>query len=319
MKIFVAAAFLFVSVAPLAEAQILRAYSAESLIKARLAADESFWVNPLGPLSHTKGVTGAYGPLGNLGPFGENLWNATAAFRVVGNWEDLAKDLSQMNGPLSAAGPVFLTTELGQAMVNFNGAAHLLAPGGVLHALGNAGPLGPLGVAGVLGPNGAHGLGRNAVGDYVDKNRTVIRSVRIDSHEGPKHFDLYELYKLDKLRSGVVLDTSFAVRGTIDRGQSISFRVASKREQWVNFLAVNEYELDSFSVTVRDEAGGELSSAAESLSNFVSVKVRAGTRLHVTLAHKSSLHYLRKPFRIYVTGSEGTREVSRPFHYTRGR
>jgi hypothetical protein len=224
-----------------------------------------------------------------------------------------------MNGPLSASGPVFLTTELGQAMLNFNGAAHLLAPGGVLHVLGNAGPLGPLGIAGMLGPNGAHGLSRNALGNYMDQNRNVVRSVRINSHEGPREFDLYELYKLETFRSNEVMDTSFALRGKIDRGQTVQLRVVSKRAQWVNFLVVNEYELDSFALQVKDEAGGQIESNAETLSNFVSVKVRPGTRLQVTVTHRSSLHSFRKPFRLYVTGSEGATEVSRSFHYTKAR
>ncbi len=310
---------LLILLASSAHAQILRAFSASSLIEFGPAAEEGFWINPMGPLARGRGVTGSYGPLGNLGPFGEAIWNSTNAFRAAGNWEQLAQALSRMNGPLSASGPVFLTTELGQAMLNFNGAAHLLAPGGVLHALGNAGPLGPLGIAGMLGPNGAHGFSRNAAGNYLDQNRNVVRTIRINSHEGPKEFDLYELYKLDSFRSSEILDTSFGLRGKIDRGQIVQLRVASKRAQWVNFLVVNEYELDSFALQVADEAGGVIESNAETLSNFISVKVRPGTRLKVSLTHRSSLHAFRKPFRLYVTGSEGATEVSRPFHYVQGR
>ncbi len=318
MHVFTVLALSLSLLASSAHAQIVRAYSASSLIEYGLSAEEGFWINPMGPLARGRGVTGSYGPLGNLGPFGENLWNATTAFSAAGNWDDLSVTLSRMYGPLSASGPVFLTTELGQAMLNFNGAAHLLAPGGVLHVLGNAGPLGPLGIAGMLGPNGAHGLSRNAAGNYIDRNRNVVRSVRLNSHEGPKEFDLYELYKLETFRSSETLDTSFALRGKIDAGKSVQARVASKRAQWVNFLVVNEYELDSFALQVSDEAGGQIESVAETLSNFISVKVRPGTRLRVTVTHRSSLHLLRKPFRLYVTGSEGATEVSRPFHYTQG-
>jgi hypothetical protein len=199
-------------------------------------------------------------------------------------------------------------------MMSFTGAAHLLAPGGVLHSLGNAGPLGPLGIAGMLGPNGAHGYARNALGDYVDRNRKIVRSITIKSHEGRRRFDLYELYHLDKLRSQEALDTSFALRGVIRHGQSITLTIVSKSEQWVNLLVVNEYELDSFSLKVKDQKEVEVVSNSQTLSNFISVKVTQGTRLQITVSHQSSLHFLNKPFRLYVTGSEGARDVSRGFH-----
>lgn len=144
---------------------------------------------------------------------------------------------------------MFVTTELGQSMIKFEGASHLLAPGGILHTAGNAGPMGPLGIAGLLGPNGAHGYARNSSGDYIDRSGVVQKSVTL----AKKKFDLYELYRLEKLNLSNVLDTSFAIRGEIDRDDQIEVKVKSKTTQWIHVLAVNENPFDTFGLHVEDE------------------------------------------------------------------
>lgn len=312
MKIVSQLALILVLVSTSVEARIFKGYSTSSVLKTKgVTFEELNWVNlALSPL----GVTGANGPLGSLGPFGNNFWNATAAFHVVGNWEDFAKALKAMNGPLSKHGPVFLTTELGKAMMSFTGSAHLLAPGGVLHSVGNAGPLGPLGIAGMLGPNGAHGYTRNDKGDFVSKQRKIVKSIKIESHEGEKSFDLYELYRLEKFDLSKIQDTSFALRGVINKSEQVSLKVKSKVKQWVNVLVVNEYSLDAFHLKVEDESGNWVSSSENMLSNFVSIKVERGTLLKITLTHAQTGHIYKKPFRLFVTGSEGVTEIERPFH-----
>ena len=297
------------------QAQILKSYSTSSVLEASgVAHQDKFWLNPAGPISKYKGVTGAFGPLGVLGPFGDHFWNASFAFTSIGNWEELARSFTQMSGPLSGAGPLFLTTELSQAMYAFSPAANQLLPGGVLHVVGNAGPLGPLGIAGPLGPNGAHGFSRNKRGDYVSGDE-VVKSIKVKTHEGNKTFSLYELYRGDKLEENEILDTSFAVREVVARKGARKFQIHSSKLQWVNVLVVNEFELDSFSLQVEDQHGNRLRSESFSLSNFISVKVRGNTKLTITVTNSASNHLLPgKPFRVFVTGSEGTQEVSRSFH-----
>jgi hypothetical protein len=173
-RIFLA---LILAVLNTAHAQIVKGFTASTLSKAELTTTEKFWLSPMGPLARGRGVTGSYGPLGTLGPFGDNFWNATFVMNMMGNWQDFAETLTQLYGPLSQQGPLFLTSELAQHWASFafpTSVRELLVPGGVLHAVGNAGPLGPLGIAGPLGPHGAHGFDRNLRGDYLNKSKRVV-------------------------------------------------------------------------------------------------------------------------------------------------
>lgn len=283
-------------------AQILKSFTTSSLLESSLRTDEAVWLSPAGPLSASIGVTGAAGPLGSLGPFGDNFWDASTAMRLVGSWEEFAQVLRLYNGPLSEYGPVFLTTELGDAMMGFSslGSQHL-APGGVLHALGNSGPLGPLGVAGFLGPNGAHGYRRDKIGNYVSEQNKIVKSLKLETHEGRRAFDLYEFYQLKGLNLTQVLDTSFALRGELKANDEIVVQIKSTKKQWVNLLLVNEFSLDSFALTVRDQHQ-IISSNSRVLTNFINVFVESGTRLEIRIKLNQSYHFLpSKPFRLFVT------------------
>ena len=308
--------FLVLLFTSLVNAQILKSFSTSSLAQSTLRSDEVIWLSPAGPLSASIGVTGAAGPLGSLGPFGDNFWNATTAMRLVGSWEEFAQLMTLYNGPLSESGPVFLTTELGEAMVRFSTlGSHHLAPGGVLHALGNSGPLGPLGVAGFLGPNGAHGYRRDKVGNYVSEQNKVVKSLKLETHEGRRVFDLYEFYQLKGLNLAQVFDTSFALRGELKSNDEIVVQIKSTKKQWVNLLLVNEFSLDSFTLTASDQHK-TISSSSRVLTNFINVFVESGTLLSLRIKLNKSYHFLpMKPFRLFVTGSEKARSLSdRSFH-----
>lgn len=222
-RIFLA---LILAVLNTAHAQIVKGFTASTLSKAELTTTEKFWLSPIGPLARGRGVTGSYGPLGTLGPFGDNFWNATFVMNMMGNWQDFAETLTQLYGPLSQQGPLFLTSELAQHWASFafpTSVRELLVPGGVLHAVGNAGPLGPLGIAGPLGPHGAHGFDRNLRGDYLNKSKRVVKSITVELNDKKERFDLYELYASDKLTPSEILDTSFATRGELSQLGSTSF------------------------------------------------------------------------------------------------
>jgi hypothetical protein len=308
--------FLALLLTSFVNAQILKSFTTSSLLESSLRADEVVWLNPAGPLSASIGVTGAAGPLGSLGPFGDNFWNASTALGMVGSWEEFAQVMSVYNGPLSEYGPVFLTTELGEAMMRFSslGTQHL-APGGVLHALGNSGPLGPLGVAGFLGPNGAHGYRRDKMGNYVSEQNKVVKSLKLETHEGRRVFDLYEFYQLNGLNLAQVLDTSFAIRGELKSDDEMVVQIKSTKKQWVNLLLVNEFSLDTFALSVTDHHK-KISSNSRVLTNFINVFVESGTLLELRVKLNTSFHFLpTKPFRLFVTGSEKARSLSdRSFH-----
>lgn len=315
-RIFLA---LLLAVLNTAHAQIVKGFTASTVTKAELTATEKFWLNPMGPLARGRGVTGSYGALGSLGPFGDNFWNATFAMNLMGNWQDLAQSLTQLYGPLSQQGPLFLTTELAQNWTTFSlptSARELLAPGGVLHAVGNAGPLGPIGIAGPLGPNGAHGFERNERGDYLNKANRIVKAVTVELNDKKERFELYELYDSQKITRDEILDTSFAARGELSQFKSITFKIKATRSEWINLLVVNEYELDRFSLKVTDQWGKSYLSDSINLSAFVNVKVKSGTVLTVEVKHAGSAHILvAKPYRLFVTGSRGMPDIVRDYQF----
>jgi hypothetical protein len=315
-RIFLA---LILAVLNTAHAQIVKGFTASTLSKAELTTTEKFWLSPMGPLARGRGVTGSYGPLGTLGPFGDNFWNATFVMNMMGNWQDFAETLTQLYGPLSQQGPLFLTSELAQHWASFafpTSVRALLVPGGVLHAVGNAGPLGPLGIAGPLGPHGAHGFDRNLRGDYLNKSKRVVKSITLELNDKKERFELYELYASDKLTPSEILDTSFATRGELSQLGSTSFKIKATRTEWINLLVVNEYELDRFTLKVTDELGKSYLSDSVNLSAFVNVLVKAGTVLSVEVKHAGSAHFLaKKPYRLFVTGSRGMPAVVRDFQF----
>lgn len=302
-----------------AHAQIVKGFTASSLRQAELTSTEKFWLSPMGPLARGRGVTGSYGPLGTLGPFGDNFWNATFVMNMMGNWQELAEGLTHLYGPLSENGPLFLTSELAQNWARFalpTNERKILSPGGVLHTVGNAGPLGPLGIAGPLGPHGAHGLERNDRGDYLNKAGQVIKNVTLKMGQKNERFDLFELYASDKLKSSDILDTSFATRGELAQLKSVTFTIKATRSEWINLLVVNEYELDRFALKVTDELGKSYLSDSVNLSAFVNVFVKAQTIITVEVKHAGSAHFLaKKPYRLFVTGSRGIKDTPGAYQF----
>ena len=283
----------------LGHTKVLKGFSHETVLtEGESNAGEVFWLNPNGPLNPVVGVSGSRGPLGSLGPFGGTL---TAFFTSLGDWTEFSESLTEARGPLSEMGPLFLASEFVQSLSPMQVGYEKLVAGGVLQSLGNAGALGPLGIAGSLGPHGAHGFKRDRKGNYLDKNNNIVTEINTDSGI----FELYELYsQLPKN-----LDTSFAYFSNTRSEEEISF--TSKKTQWINILVINEYDLDRFGIEID---GIDLKSNLQTISNSINIKAEEGTKITVKIKLLSSLHFMNKPFRLFVTGAPGFFEVSRPFH-----
>ena len=279
-------------------AKITLGFSHESALNShQLISEERFWLNPAGPLNPVVGVTGSRGPLGSLGPFGGVL---TQLFQSLGEWSEFSNSLTEAQGPLSDMGPLFLAGEFAQSLSPMQIGYDKLVAGGILHSLGNAGALGPLGIAGALGPHGAHGFARDEVGNYFNSNSKIVRNIQTPAGE----FELYELYtKLPKK-----LDTSFAYFS--ETADEIELTFKSHKTQWINILVLNEYDLDRFGISIN---GTDLKSHLHSLTNAINLKAEAGTSMTIKVKLLSSLHFMNKPFRLFVTGAPKFFEVSRPF------
>ncbi|MAZ49727.1 MAG: hypothetical protein CME65_14290 [Halobacteriovoraceae bacterium] len=279
-------------------AKIIVGFSHESALNSNLLnAEERFWLNPTGPLNPVVGVTGSRGPLGSLGPFGGVL---TQFFQSLGNWSEFSESLTEAQGPLSEMGPLFLASEFSQSLTPLQIGYDKLVAGGVLHSLGNAGALGPLGIAGPLGPHGAHGFSRDEDGHYKNEASRIVEKIKTPAGE----FELYELYtKLPEK-----LDSSFAYFSETNDEIEVTFK--SHKTQWINILILNEYDLDRFGISVSQT---NLKSHLHSLTNAINIKAEAGTSITVKVKLLSSLHFMNKPFRLFVTGAPKFFEVSRPF------
>lgn len=292
--------FLLFAVPEIASAKIIKGFSHESLMNSdELNSGERYWLNPAGPLNPVVGVTGSRGPLGSLGPFGGIL---TQYFQSLGDWSDLSDALTEARGPLSEMGPLFLAGDFIQNLAPLQVGYDKLVAGGALMTLGNAGVMGPLGIAGPLGPHGAHGISRDRSGNYIRENsRRVVNEVSTPNGK----FELFELYENLPRR----LDTSFAYFSETNDQVEISFK--SDKTQWVNILVINEYDLDRFGIKVK---GSQYKSELQSLTNAINLKLEAGTTITVQVKLLSSMHFMNKPFRLYVTGAPDFFEVSKPFH-----
>lgn len=304
-KIFLAAFLLsFVS---LAQAKVTKSYSLSSLIgnSSKLTNLEKFWIGPAGPLEKNYGVTGSYGPFGVVGPFGDNWWNITPWLNHTKSWEDFAKTLGQIGGPLSQYGPLLITTEFGQAMTSYNfgpESGKILAAGGVLHSLGPSGLNGVMGIGGPLGPHGIHGFKRDDEGHYRGRNGSLKKSILVKTLDGNKRFPLYELYKKGIAKNMTELDSSFVAQDDLSYSQKHIYEIKATGRRWINITLLSAYTLDALELELRDAKGNLIQISNDGLrSNFISFKTDKKTKLQIQISVKSSFQYLRKPYRLFVT------------------
>lgn len=256
------------------------------------------------------GPLGAYGPLGILGPIGDSAWNPSYWISAIGDWSHWAEDLADLDGPLSEAGPlgpngpVSETQYYDNPLYDENHFAKQLQGAGVWTVLGPIGPLGALGPLGPLGPVGAHGYARDSDGSYRSGD-AVVRTVSVPFSGGAREYELYEHYDELFARAMGDNDTSFMVSGRIGSYyESDSYAFTSSSTQLVTILVVPDKSLDNFDVTVLDGGGNEIATSnSYFFIDWVQVSVPAGTRLEARVHLASSLHYLSKTYRLFVTGS----------------
>ncbi len=294
-----------VSMSLTSQAGIIKGYSLSDLLDSNeLDAHERFWLNSTGPLNRSVGVIGSRGPLGYLGPFGENWWNITPYFDNEGDWSELSESLTEIGGPLSSLGPLFLTTDAGQELLGFDfspGSAHLLAAGGVLMTLGPSGPLGVMGLTGPLGPHGAHGYTRDESGEYRTEAGKRIRSISVKLNNKNESFSLVEFYKPGKGRVKDDLDSSFVAQDVLSRNEVHSYKVKLSSKRWITITAISLFDLDAMKIVVKSMNGKILYTSDDSLrTNFINLKTSTSSSVIVEVSVLSSLHLLAKPYRLMV-------------------
>lgn len=287
------------------QAKIVKGYTLQGLLDSlETTAVERHWLNSMGPLNRSVGVVGSRGPLGYLGAFGENWWNLTPYFDAEGDWSELADSLTEIGGPLSELGPLFLSTEAGQQLLNFDftpGSAYLLSAGGALMTLGPSGPLGATGLMGPLGPHGAHGYSRNDSGEYVDKQGKRIKTISVKLEDRKQSFSLVEFYKPGHGRSKNDLDSSFVAQDSLSRNEVHSYKVKLSANRWVTLTALSLFDLDSVKLKVKSLSGEILYKSDDSLrTNFINLKTQASTTVLIEVSVLTSLHILEKPYRLMV-------------------
>lgn len=320
MKIIILTSILlgFVS---LAQAKVTKSYSLSSLIQesSKLTTMERFWIAPVGsPLEKNYGVTGSYGPFGILGPFGDSWWNATPWINQTKSWEDFAKHLSKLGGPLSQYGPLLITTEFGQTMSSYNfgpESGSILAAGGVLHSIGPSGLNGVMGIGGPLGPHGIHAYKRDDVGLYRDKENKIKRNILIKTLDGRKRFPLYELFKEGIAKERSDLDSSFVAQDSLGYSQKHLYSITATGKRWINITLLSAYTLDALQLELKDEKGKRIEFSQDGLrSNFISFKTDKKTKVQIEVSLKTSWQLLRKPYRLFVTEAPvGATEVTRAY------
>src|SRR5262245_42571465 len=203
--------------------------------------DCEFYLSSLSALGDY-GPLGAYGPLGTLGPLGSNAWNASYWISGAG---DSASWEKSIDGPLSAQGPLGPNGPLGdeaydETLPSINDWAKQLQGGGEWTSLGPLGALAPLGPLGPLGPVGAHGYRRDSHGNYTSGS-AVKRTINVDY--APHTFELFEMYDEDTAKSDAPNDTSFVALGEAPRGETDSYEIKSRYDQFVTILVVPEKQL----------------------------------------------------------------------------
>jgi hypothetical protein len=287
------------------QAKIVKGYSLSGLLDSlETTAIERYWLNSMGPLNRSVGVVGSRGPLGYLGAFGENWWNVTPYFDTEGDWSELAESLSEIGGPLSELGPLFLSTEAGQQLLSFDftpGSAYLLSAGGALMTLGPSGPLGVMGLMGPLGPHGVHGYSRNESGEYVDKQGKRVKTISVKLEGQKQQFSLVEFYRPGHGRLKNDLDSSFVAQDSLSRSEVHSYKVKLSANRWVTLTALSLFDLDAVKLQVKTLSGEVLYSSDDSLrSNFINLKTTSSTTVQIEVSVLTSLQLFEKPYRLMV-------------------
>lgn len=287
---------------------------------------------PGGPFDKHIGLMGATGVLSQFGPFGNRYWQPTAAFRSLGNWQDFQEYLTSIGGPLSENGPYSLTTEAHGNYLSFleqfaprvpgynsQNLWRSLRAGGALHVLGDSGNMSPLSIAGPGGPNGATGLEQDGEGNFIDRDGQVVSDIEVDLEEGKWKAPLSEIYTNNSDNHLISKDSFFARLGEVTRADptdQITF--TSNRSQWLSILLIADYTLDNFELTLRPKGKDTViaTTSNRSLSNFIVIKVPAGTEFDIDVKLKSSGHILpKKSYRLFVNGStERAKSVPARFH-----
>lgn len=261
-----------------------------------------FWTNPANVMTAhgLQGTLGHMSPIGFWGPYGNMPFNATAAFKVAGDWSEFAKYLTQKGGPLSPQGPTLITSHYGQLFFNNNVPnSDLLVPGGALSIMGNAGVWSPLGMMGPFGPNGAHGYATDSQGNYIDSDNNVVREIKLWNRTYP----LFEFYRPSALRDDPnCQDTSFVVEGILGfglLGGSEEYTITSDQKQWIHINTVNLIPAVSVLIEIYDDSGNLIEESNDYLIiNFVALYVEKGTKFKVKIRSTAMTGY-----RLYVTGA----------------
>lgn len=286
-------------------AKIVKGYSLSDLLDSnQLSISERYWLSSAGPLNRSVGVLGSRGPLGYLGPFGENWWNVTPYLYSEGDWSELALSLGEIGGPLSEFGPLYLASNEGQELIHYDfspGSAYLLAAGGALMTLGPSGPLGVMGIMGPLGPHGAHGYSRDDSGEYVNKNGKRVKSIRVKLENKTQTFSLVEFYKPGQALQKSDLDSSFVSQDSLKRNEVHSYKVKLTGKRWVTLTAISLFDLDAIKLKVKDMSGNTLYESNDDLrTNFINLKTSNATSVVVEVSVLTSLQIFEKPYRLMV-------------------
>lgn len=225
-------------------------------------------LGPAGPI-------GAWGPLGALGPVGDNTWNPSFWFDVVGDWSKMQGYMSASGGPLSENGPLgpsgpLSTTAYGKTLPAINDFAKQLQAGGVWTVLGPLGPSGPLGPLGPLGPIGAHGFARDAGGNYTQSGARV-RQVRVPYQGKYRTYDLCEKYTEAVAKAMTDNDTSFMVIGSLGSSTETDlYAFTSPVAQYVTITVVPENALSDFDVELLDGSNRVIAASRSDGRQFLS-------------------------------------------------
>ena len=263
------------------------------------------------------GPLGPYGPLATLGPIGDNSWNVSYWISGMGDWSDWSQDMADLDGPLSAAGPLgqngpvaeaqyYGQADPGATLFATNDFAVHTRGQGIWTPLGPIGPLGALGPLGPLGPVGAHGYAANSNGQYLN-NGQVVRNITIpfDNNGTVRSYELVEKYTESFAKSMTNNDTSFMVMGTSSSySDEDVYTINSASNQLVTVVLVPEKQLDDFDLTILDQNNNVVAvSNTGTFIDWVQLKVPAGKKLKVKVKCYYSGHYLSSTYRLNVTGS----------------
>lgn len=281
--------------------KVLQSYSTTRIKKYSQDARVAFWTQPYNVMTAhgLQGTLGHMSPIGFWGPYGNQPFNATYAFKQVGNWEKLADFLTKRGGPLSPVGPVLLTSEFGQLFFNNTvPASDLLAPGGALSIMGNAGVWSPLGLMGPFSINGAHGYDVDGDGNFLDLNQKVVRQKVLWGRTYPLH----EFYRSNEIDDDPEkADTSFTEEGILGFGFLGGKKerwITSDEQQWIHINALNLIPGPIVTIEVYDEHGNLIESSKDLfLINFVALYVEKGTRFRIVIRSNVMTGY-----RLFVTG-----------------